>query len=259
MNTPAAGDPPSTRPGEWRRFKPCARGADAPGMTRSRKVIAVWVVTAGLTALMVGALARPMIVAWRCYDLHASGEQANARVVGKEPGIGLALSVTSGSQAGQACLVKASEANLDAFEIDDPVKVVLPLGRPGDCVLLATVEASGALLTSISAVTVALLLGLVLGALLIQRSVSQPATLTTRMDLGSGSPPCPRCGKEMGEGYLPLLAGLHWRGRGEPTGLPHALGGLPGTVGWRGRPRLHAYRCEPCEIITLRYGKPADR
>ncbi|MGI9592124.1 MAG: hypothetical protein ACR2P8_12200, partial [Myxococcota bacterium] len=208
-------------------------------MKRSGKVTTIWLVTAGLAALMIGVLARPMVVAWRCYDLHASGEQASARVVGKEPGIGLALSVTSGSQAGQACLVKASEANLDAFEIDDPVQVVLPQGRPGDCVLLATIEASGALLTSVSAVTVALLLGLLLGALVIQRSVTQSATLTTRMDLGSDSPPCPRCGKEMSEGYLPLLAGLHWRKRGEPTGLPHALGGLPGTVGWRGRPRLH--------------------
>lgn len=59
----------------------------------------------------------------------------------------------------------------------------------------------------------------------------------------------------------------YWRAaRGEPrraevvgkheevVGLPHALAGLPGTVGWRGRPRPHALRCAPCQVITLRYG-----
>jgi hypothetical protein len=67
---------------------------------------------------------------------------------------------------------------------------------------------------------------------------------------------CPACGKAMDEGYVPLLSGMSWRRIGEPIGLPHALTGMPGTVGRRGRPRLHAFRCVPCEIVTLQVGLP---
>lgn len=70
---------------------------------------------------------------------------------------------------------------------------------------------------------------------------------------------CPACGKVMDEGYTPVLAGLHWRTLGAPVGLPIVLRGLPGTVGRRGRPRLHAFRCVPCEILTLQYGAPPKR
>jgi len=58
----------------------------------------------------------------------------------------------------------------------------------------------------------------------------------------------------MAEGYLPLLAGVHWRGPDDPVGMPHALRGLPGTVGLRTRPKVHAFRCEPCEVVIFRYG-----
>ena len=33
-----------------------------------------------------------------------------------------------------------------------------------------------------------------------------------------------------------------------------AIGGFPGTVGWRGRPLVHAFRCTGCEILALQYG-----
>jgi hypothetical protein len=62
----------------------------------------------------------------------------------------------------------------------------------------------------------------------------------------------------MEEGYLPLVSGIQWRKGSEPIGLPHALKGLAGTVGWRGRPRLHAFRCSRCEIVSFQYGKPSD-
>jgi len=228
-------------------------------MSRTKTVAGIWLVTATLAGLMIAVLAGPMMGAWRCHDVHATGEQAEAEVVGLEPEIGVAVRLTGGSRAGEACLLKASEVRMEAFSIGDRVQVVLPAARPGDCTLLATVEASGSLLTGLSAVSVALLLGLALAALVLQRLVTKPPTLTTHMDLAGGGPACPRCAKPMSEGYVPLLAGLHWREPGEPTGLPHALHGLPGTVGWRGRPRVHAYRCEPCEILTLRYGKPDGR
>ena len=51
-----------------------------------------------------------------------------------------------------------------------------------------------------------------------------------------------------------LLAALHWRAIEEPIGMPHALSGLPGTVGWRTRPRLHGFRCATCSIVTFKYG-----
>ena len=63
-------------------------------------------------------------------------------------------------------------------------------------------------------------------------------------------------GTQLAEGYVVLLAGVHWREPGQPIGMPHALGGLPGTVGWRGRPRLHAFRCPSCEILIAQYGIP---
>lgn len=227
-------------------------------MTRAKTVSAIWLVTGLLAVVLVGALARPMVVAWRCVALHTGGEQALAEVVGKEPGVGVALQLTSGSQVGESCLIEVADDRLDEIDIGQVLDVVLPLGRPGACVLLDTVEASEALLNSMSAVIVALLLGLVLAALVIQRCATRPPELTSRMDVTAAAVRCPRCEKPMEEGYLPLLAGLHWRAQNQPTGVPHALGGLPGTVGWRGRPRLHAYRCEPCEIITLRYGRAAD-
>lgn len=55
------------------------------------------------------------------------------------------------------------------------------------------------------------------------------------------------------------MAGIHWRQPGQPIGLPHALRGLPGTVGWRARPRLHVFRCVPREIVTFQYGDPRPR
>jgi hypothetical protein len=58
----------------------------------------------------------------------------------------------------------------------------------------------------------------------------------------------------MAEGYLPILSGIHWRRPDQPIGLPHALSGMPGTVGWKGRPCLHAFRCEACRIVTFGYG-----
>jgi hypothetical protein len=68
---------------------------------------------------------------------------------------------------------------------------------------------------------------------------------------------CPSCGAAMEQGALVPMGGVHWREIGAPIGLPSAFGGLPGTVGWRGRPRLHAARCTRCEVVTFRYGRTA--
>jgi len=97
-----------------------------------------------------------------------------------------------------------------------------------------------------------LLLGITLG---IHRSYARPGFPQRRMDLDPGAVACPACGGKMAEGYLPVLAGVHWREPGAPVGLPNALSGLPGTVGWRRRPLVHAFRCGTCEIISFQYGR----
>ena len=91
------------------------------------------------------------------------------------------------------------------------------------------------------------------------RTFTRPAFPARRMAADPAEVVCPACGKRMDEGYVPPLAGLNWRTLGQPIGVPHALGGLPGTVGWRERVKLHAVRCVPCEILTLQYGKPSRR
>ena len=95
---------------------------------------------------------------------------------------------------------------------------------------------------------------LALMGILLEQSFGRATTPDVRFD--RRELPCPRCGATMGEGYLPLLAPLHGREPGQPVGLPTVFTGLPGTVGWSGRPRVHADRCASCEVVTLRYGKP---
>jgi hypothetical protein len=169
------------------------------------------------------------------------------------------LRIRDGARAGRHCTAKTSRSHLARLAPGDALEVVVPEGRPDECVLVATLENSAALLWAIGG-GVALFLGMLVAAgLALQRSFTRRLPPTTRFDLASGGLACPRCDAPMSEGYLPLLAGLHWREPGQPVGLPHALSGLPGTVGWRGRPRLHAYRCTQCEIVTLQYGAPGHR
>jgi hypothetical protein len=106
-----------------------------------------------------------------------------------------------------------------------------------------------------------LLLLMILGfGIWVHRSYITAGLPQRRMEVDPGAVQCPVCGGKMDEGYLPLLAGMHWRLLGEPIGLPHALSGLPGTVGWRGRRLVHAFRCSGCEVITFQYGdSPAER
>jgi len=222
-------------------------------MARIPLRLRVWAPLAALGLLGVGLLASPLATAWRCYELHARGERAATHVVGKDPAVGLVLEIDSGSLAGSHCTAHTSDAHLASVEQGERLEVVLPEARPGECVLVATLENSAALLWGISGSVVVLLLMLLLVGLLLVRSFERPGAPSTRFDLSGVA--CPRCRTPMREGYLPLLAGVHWRELGQPVGLPHALAGLPGTTGWRGRPCLHAYRCQACEIVTFRYGK----
>jgi hypothetical protein len=225
-------------------------------MERRTRLLLIWAVPVLLAVILIGAVGRPLAYAWRCYQLNATGEHARANVVGKNEHVGLVLQIASGSQRDRICTAQTSEAHLESAESGDVLEVVLPVDKPGDCVLAATLENSAALLWALSAASLALLLGVVLVGLFVQRSFTATGTLTTHLDVDRKDMACPQCSREMAEGYLPLLSSLHWREIDAPVGMPHALGGLSGTVGWCGRPRLHAYRCEACEIVTFRYGRP---
>jgi hypothetical protein len=225
----------------------------------SRKLaLAIWLPIAALAAVLLGGVAGPMAKAWRCYALHATGERATSEVVGKTPDLGLLLRVSSGPHAGMHCTAETSAGHLAAAVPGDEIEVVLPEGRPGECVLVATLENSMALMAALAALLAALVLMLVLLGLFLQRSFTRPGVPNTRFDLPPGAPACPRCRSPMAEGYLPLLAGIHWRERGQPVGMPHALAGLPGTTGWRERARVHAFRCPSCAIVTFQYGHSAQ-
>lgn len=77
--------------------------------------------------------------------------------------------------------------------------------------------------------------------------------LSTEIRPGSGMH-CPECDADMEEGYLPMNRGIYWRNLDEPVGMPTLFSGLPGTISWLRRQRLHAYHCKICKIITFKYG-----
>lgn len=229
-------------------------------MSPQRKVLVVWLAIGAVVAALAVPLAGPLRTAWHCYQLHAHGEREQAEVLHKLEGQAtLVLHIEQGSHAGTSCTAGTSAALYEATEPGDRLEVVYVAWKPGECELVSTIEASGRFLWlfgGVLALVLAFLLGL--GAFL-TRSLLRPAGPARRMEVDPREVRCPACGKVMDEGYLPVLAGMHWRRIGEPIGVPHVLSGLPGTVGRRGRPCLHAFRCAPCEILTLQYGKPGAR
>src|SRR5262245_39705991 len=206
----------------------------APGMSSRRRVLLLWGVLGLLAAAILLVAYRPLAVGFACYWRAAGGEPGRAEVVGKHEEVGLILVLRSGSRAGTSCTAGTSPAIYRETRTGDVLDVVVLRDRPGECELVSTLRASAAVLWVATGLLLVLLLGIGLLGVFLQRSFARVPAPTTRLDVGELQ--CPRCGARMNEGYLPLLAGLHWRGRSEAVGLPHALAGLPGTVGWRGRP-----------------------
>jgi hypothetical protein len=200
-------------------------------------------------------LGRPLANTWRSYDDAVNGEHAQAKLVSKEEGRSLMLSLRSDTTEARSCIAKASSAVFENAEIGDVFDVLLKPDSPGECNLASTVSAAplivGAFLGMI-VVAIALIFGL---GLFLSRSYANVPTLTTRFAPGSPQLPCTLCGQPMREGYIVPMGGLHWRDADQAIGLPLVVGGLPGTVGWKGRPRLHAFRCESCRVVALKHGK----
>jgi hypothetical protein len=228
-------------------------------MKPRNRIWTLWLVLAALLAAVAVPLAGPMRVAWRCYWLHENGVREQAEVVYKLESETLALRIVEGPHAGEACTAGTSAAIFSAAQLGDRAEVVWVDWKPGECELSSTIENSAVLLWFISG-SVGLFVSLLLAfGIFLTGSFTRAGVPARRIAADPGDVCCPACGKQMDEGYLPLVAGIHWRTLREPIGLPHALAGLPGTVGWRGRPRLHAFRCVPCEIVTFQYGAARPR
>jgi type II secretory pathway component PulM len=236
-------------------FKPGVTCADQSRMTPRKPTLLLWSTVALLVAGLLLMLTGPMVRAWRCYLVHQDGHRAQAELVKKlEPGV-LALQIQTGPKTGDSCIAKGPVSLSESAELGERLDIVYLDDRPGDCVLESTLEFSGLILWSLSAVCFFALMLIFSMAAFIQRSLSMPGWPDRRMDVDAGAVLCPACGGKMNEGYLPLVSGIHWRDLGQPIGLPNQLSGLPGTVGWKGRPLKHAFHCAPCEIVTFQYGK----
>ena len=218
-------------------------------------VTRLWILLSLLFGVILFALGRPLTRVWHCYGLATSGEYVQAEVVDRREDLGLILKILSGSLEGQACTAGVSKTTYDKAQPGDIVSVVARADRPGECELVSTLNTSVVLLWVLSGATLLMVLLVVMLGFFIHRSYTVQPNTSSHFGLQGKNVSCPECGAEMTEGYLPLLAGLHWRHKDEPVGMPHVFSGLSGTVGWRGRPRLHGYHCEACQIITVKYGR----
>jgi len=223
-------------------------------MGRNARVLRMWLLLGLVAAVVVSPLARPLAGAWRCYSQWESDPRAMAEVVERDPPI-LILKLTSGPETGTRCFAKTSET------LAEPGETLQVAYRPSTqtCVARATVERSAALLWALSSGLGCVLLLIALVGLGLQRAFTRPAAPQRRMEVDRDALACPACGGKLTEGYVVPLAGVHWREPDQPIGMPSALGGLPGTVSWRGRRRLHAFRCASCEILIAQYGLPQSR
>jgi hypothetical protein len=219
-------------------------------MVRSNRVGRLWLLLALAAAVIAAPLARPMASAWRCYARHAQAERTTAQVIAQPEPAMWVLRVASGPNAGASCSAKPGTETAAPGESLE----VVYLADRAECVPVSTVERSKALLLALTSGLACVLFLLVGIGLAVQRGLARPGVPKRRMEVDPGAVVCPACGGKMAEGYVLLLAGMHWREPDEPIGLPHALAGLPGTVGWRGRPCLHAFRCASCEILVVQYG-----
>ncbi|MBW2542472.1 MAG: hypothetical protein JRF15_10300 [Deltaproteobacteria bacterium] len=227
-------------------------------MAPRSKQLCIWLAISALVALIAIPLWGPMRIAWHCYQLHENAAREQAEVVEKLPNETFALRVIDGPHVGEVCTADTSVAIYDATEIGESLEVVYVAWKPGECELSSTVEASGWIIWFMVAVIGSILAGLIALGVTLSRSFTLPVNPKRRMRADPAEIRCHVCGEAMEEGYLPLVSAIQWREIGEPIGLPHALKGLAGTVGWRGRPRLHAFRCSACEVVSFQYGKPSD-
>jgi len=157
------------------------------------------------------------------------------------------------------CSFPVSKLTYDVLVRRDELVVSYLPSDPSVCTLPDSLSASRTILMSMMAVSGVLLLLAAGFTVHVYKSFrnpdpGNPVGLTTELDLPPGLPRCPHCGEGMAEGYIPSSAGIPWRDRDDPVGMPTIASGLPGTKSFLKRPRLHAYRCPDCSIVTFKYG-----
>jgi hypothetical protein len=227
-------------------------------MQYGKAKVLVWGSAIGLSAIMVLMIGPPLLKVWHCYHLANSAEREIASVVGKHESVGLVFGFGSEHIPTDSCTAEVSKSVFEAAQIGGTFEVVRKPGRPDQCYLTSSLALSGLILAGLSGLTL-IVLALILGfAWFAQRSFASAMTLTSEVDEAElGGVSCCGCFATMEPGYIVPFGGIHWRDADQPIGLPTALGGLPGTVGWRGRPRLQAFRCEVCGIVTFKHLTPA--
>jgi hypothetical protein len=157
------------------------------------------------------------------------------------------------------CSFRVSKYTYDVIAKCDTLNVVYLPDDSSKCSLPDSLEINRLLLICLIAAAVSLLIPSAGLIFYIYNSFRKPPSdkpvpLTTDIGIAEGGLDCPKCGAHITEGYMPMIGGVSWRERGDPVGIPTMLNGLPGTAFWVKRPKLHAYRCETCYIITFRYG-----
>ncbi|MEQ9619006.1 MAG: PF20097 family protein [Deltaproteobacteria bacterium] len=157
------------------------------------------------------------------------------------------------------CTISVSKRTYDVISKRDELLISYLPEDPAQCTIPNSFELNRYLVITVLAVAVFLLLLAAGFVLYIYKSFKKPSSrhlvpLTNNLDLPGDGLTCPKCGSGMTEGYLPAVGGVSWRDRDDPVGIPTMLTGLPGTTFWLKRPKLHAYHCESCHIITFRYG-----
>lgn len=155
------------------------------------------------------------------------------------------------------CDISVSKTAFDSFDKRDELLVTYLPSNPGECTLPLNLEVSYFILLAVLGLGFLFLLITMGFAYYIYKSFKRPSSdkpvvTTTRLDIKSIT--CPKCGLSMTEGYLPTVGGVSWRDKSDPVGIPTLLSGLPGTTFWVKRPKLHAFHCKDCKIITFKYG-----
>ena len=213
----------------------------------------VWSVACAFIVVSTLAIAGPMARAYRCVARYADAPTASAEVVEVTEEAAF-VRLNTGARSGQTCSVPG---RFEPESLGEQLEVTYLASVPERCELASTVRHSKWVLGAVAiGLASAFLLVAALAAAIV-RTLTRPGEVKRPLEASDGGAVlCPACRAKMAEGYVALTSGLHWRELGEPVGITPLYRGLAGTVGIRGRPTLHAFQCERCEVLTLQYGTP---
>jgi len=155
------------------------------------------------------------------------------------------------------CRLTVSKKRYDSQNPGDIISIKYLETSPSDCMLSSELDLNYSLLTLMMSLGIFFA---VLGLIFLFYIYTQyrkpksghPVELTTRFEKNGIN--CPECNRTMEEGYIPSVGGISWRDIDESMGIPTILSGLPGTIYWLKRPKLHAFRCRECKVVLFKHG-----